>query len=68
MALAFDGVQKVASVENGLQRIEVFEHDSFGYSGLGGSRAGKSAYTRFTREKAILANISGQPLLLNQLG
>lgn len=45
-----------------------FEHDSFGYSGLGRSRAGLSAFTRFTREQSVMSNIESRPLLLNQLG
>lgn len=45
-----------------------FEHDSFGYSGLGRSRAGLSAFTRFTREQSVMTNMESQPLLLNQLG
>jgi succinate-semialdehyde dehydrogenase/glutarate-semialdehyde dehydrogenase len=46
--------------------IHEFEHDSFGFSGLGRSRAGYSAYTRFTREQSIMANTSGQSLLVQQ--
>jgi acyl-CoA reductase-like NAD-dependent aldehyde dehydrogenase len=45
-----------------------FEHDAFGFSGLGRSRAGLSAFTRFTREQTVMANIEAKPLLLNQLG
>jgi succinate-semialdehyde dehydrogenase/glutarate-semialdehyde dehydrogenase len=45
-----------------------FGHDAFGFSGLGVSRAGLSAYTRFTREQAIMANTAGQPLLPSALG
>lgn len=48
--------------------VHDFEHDSFGYSGLGRSRSGHSAYTRFTREQSVLANTSGQPVMLSQLG
>jgi acyl-CoA reductase-like NAD-dependent aldehyde dehydrogenase len=47
--------------------IHEFDHDSFGYSGLGKSRAGLSAYTRFTREQSLMANLSGEPLLITQL-
>lgn len=45
-----------------------FEHDSFGFSGLGRSRAGLSAFTRFTREQSVMSNLESQPLLLSQLG
>ena len=48
--------------------IHQFEHDSFGYSGLGASRAGASAYTRFTREQSVMANTAGQPIMLSQFG
>jgi len=48
--------------------IHQFEHDSFGYSGLGASRSGASAYTRFTREQAVMANTAGQPIMLSQFG
>lgn len=48
--------------------IHEFEHDSFGYSGLGVSRAGHSAYQRFTREQSIMANRSGRPVLPGMLG
>lgn len=48
--------------------IHEFEHDSFGYSGMGASRAGMSAYTRFTRRQSVMANTSGRPLLPSQLG
>jgi len=48
--------------------IHEFEHNSFGYSGLGESRAGASAYTRFTREQSIMANTAGQPIMLSQFG
>jgi succinate-semialdehyde dehydrogenase/glutarate-semialdehyde dehydrogenase len=47
--------------------VHEFEHDAFGLSGLGASRAGLSAYRRFTREQAVLTNTTGQPLLLNTL-
>ncbi|NND54355.1 MAG: aldehyde dehydrogenase family protein [Gammaproteobacteria bacterium] len=47
--------------------INEFEHDSFGFSGMGRSRAGLSAYTRFTREQAIMSNEQNQPLLASQL-
>ena len=47
--------------------INEFEHDSFGFSGLGRSRAGLSAYTRFTREQSLLANTIGKPLLVQEL-
>jgi acyl-CoA reductase-like NAD-dependent aldehyde dehydrogenase len=39
--------------------IHEFEHDAFGYSGMGASRSGMSAYLRFTREQAVMANTSG---------
>jgi acyl-CoA reductase-like NAD-dependent aldehyde dehydrogenase len=48
--------------------IHEFEHDAFGFSGLGASRTGLSAYTRFTREQAIMANVAGEPLLPLMLG
>jgi len=48
--------------------LHEFEHDSFGYSGLGRSRAGASAYTRFTREQAVMTNEESRPLLAGQLG
>jgi succinate-semialdehyde dehydrogenase/glutarate-semialdehyde dehydrogenase len=48
--------------------IHEFEHHSFGYSGLGASRAGGSAYTRFTREQSIMSNTAGQPILPGLLG
>jgi hypothetical protein len=35
---------------------------------MGVSRAGLSAYTRFTREQAVMANTAGQPLLPSALG
>lgn len=47
--------------------VHEFEHDAFGYSGLGRSRSGKSAYTRFTREQSVMTNTESRPLLLNQL-
>ena len=47
--------------------IHEFEHDSFGHSGLGKSRAGLSAYTRFTREQSLMANTSGNALLMQEL-
>ena len=47
--------------------INEFEHDSFGFSGLGRSRAGASAFTRFTREQAVMTNEQNQPLLASQL-
>ncbi len=47
--------------------IHEFEHDSFGFSGLGRSRSGHSAYTRFTREQSLMANTIGQPLLVQEL-
>jgi aldehyde dehydrogenase (NAD+) len=43
--------------------IHEFEHDAFGYSGLGVSRSGRSAYQRFTREQSVMANVSGRPVL-----
>jgi len=48
--------------------IHEFEHQSFGYSGLGAGRAGASAYTRFTREQSIMTNTAGQPVLPGLLG
>jgi acyl-CoA reductase-like NAD-dependent aldehyde dehydrogenase len=48
--------------------IHEFEHDSFGYSGLGVSRAGHSAYQRFTREQSIMINLGGRPVLPGMLG
>ncbi len=48
--------------------IHDFEHDAFGYSGMGRSRSGLSAYTRFTREQSVMANLAGQPVMLSQLG
>jgi acyl-CoA reductase-like NAD-dependent aldehyde dehydrogenase len=48
--------------------IHDFEHHAFGYSGLGASRAGTSAYTRFTREQSIMSNTAGQPLLPSLMG
>ncbi len=48
--------------------IHEFEHDSFGYSGLGRSRAGASAYTRFTREQSVMTNIESKALLAGELG
>jgi len=48
--------------------IHEFEHDSFGYSGLGVSRAGHSAYQRFTREQSIMTNVGGRPVLPSLLG
>ena len=48
--------------------IHEFEHQSFGYSGLGAGRAGDSAYTRFTREQSIMTNTAGQPILPGMLG
>lgn len=48
--------------------IHEFEHDSFGYSGLGVSRAGHSAYQRFTREQSIMANLGDRPVLPGMLG
>ena len=47
--------------------INEFKHDSFGFSGLGRSRAGASAFTRFTREQAVMSNEENQPLLASQL-
>jgi acyl-CoA reductase-like NAD-dependent aldehyde dehydrogenase len=48
--------------------IHDFEHHAFGYSGLGASRAGTSAYTRFTREQSIMSNTAGQPILPSLMG
>lgn len=48
--------------------IHEFEHQSFGYSGLGLGRAGASAYTRFTLEQSIMTNTTGQPILPGLLG
>jgi len=48
--------------------IHEFEHDAFGYSGMGVSRSGHSAYQRFTREQSVMANVSGQPVLPTMLG
>jgi aldehyde dehydrogenase (NAD+) len=48
--------------------IHEFEHQSFGYSGLGAGRAGASAYTRFTLEQSIMTNTAGQPVLPGLLG
>jgi succinate-semialdehyde dehydrogenase/glutarate-semialdehyde dehydrogenase len=48
--------------------IHEFENDAFGYSGMGASRSGLSAYTRFTREQAIMTNTSGNPLVPAILG
>jgi acyl-CoA reductase-like NAD-dependent aldehyde dehydrogenase len=48
--------------------IHEFEHDSFGYSGMGASRCGLSAYTRFTRRQSVMANVGGKPLLPSQIG
>jgi succinate-semialdehyde dehydrogenase/glutarate-semialdehyde dehydrogenase len=48
--------------------IHEFEHHAFGYSGLGASRAGTSAYTRFTREQSIMSNTAGQPILPSLMG
>ncbi len=48
--------------------VHEFEHDSFGYSGLGRSRAGASAYTRFTREQAVMTNRESRALLFESLG
>jgi succinate-semialdehyde dehydrogenase/glutarate-semialdehyde dehydrogenase len=47
--------------------IHQFEHDAFGFSGLGTSRAGQAAYTRFTREQVVMANTAGQSVMLSQL-
>lgn len=47
--------------------VHEFEHDSFGFSGLGRGRSGASAYTRFTREQAVMSNIESKPLLAGQL-
>lgn len=47
--------------------LNEFEHDSFGFSGLGRSRAGASAFTRFTREQAVMSNEESRPLLASQL-
>jgi len=48
--------------------IHEFEHDAFGESGLGASRAGKSAYTRFTREQALMTNTGSEALVPTTLG
>ena len=48
--------------------IHEFEHDAFGESGLGASRAGHSAYTRFTREQSLMTNSNSEPLLPSTLG
>ncbi len=48
--------------------IHEFEHDSFGYSGMGRSRAGASAYTRFTREQSVMTNVESKALLAGELG
>ena len=48
--------------------IHDFEHDAFGFSGMGISRSGESAYTRFTREQSVMVNTAGQPVMLSQLG
>jgi len=48
--------------------VHEFEHDSFGYSGLGRGRSGASAYTRFTREQAVMSNIESRALLAGELG
>jgi len=47
--------------------LHEFEHDSFGYSGLGRGRAGASAYTRFTREQAVMCNVESKALLAGEL-
>ncbi len=47
--------------------LHEFEHDSFGYSGLGRGRAGASAYTRFTREQAVMSNVESKALLAGEL-
>jgi len=47
--------------------INEFEHDSFGFSGLGRCRAGASAFTRFTREQSVMSNEQLKPLLASQL-
>ncbi|MCP4000060.1 MAG: aldehyde dehydrogenase family protein [Gammaproteobacteria bacterium] len=48
--------------------IHEFEHDAFGLSGMGASRAGLSAYTRFTRKQAVMVNVADQPLLPTAFG
>jgi acyl-CoA reductase-like NAD-dependent aldehyde dehydrogenase len=47
--------------------IHEFENDAFGYSGLGASRSGLSAYTRFIRTQAVMANTTGEPLVPSAL-
>jgi len=48
--------------------LHEFEHDSFGFSGLGRGRAGAAAYTRFTREQTVMSNVESKALLADQLG
>ena len=43
--------------------VHEFQNDAFGFSGMGASRSGLSAYTRFTREQAIMTNTSGEALV-----
>lgn len=43
--------------------INEFEHDAFGESGIGVSRAGLSAYRRFTREQSVMTNTTGNSVL-----
>jgi len=47
--------------------LHEFEHDSFRHSGLGQGRAGTTAYTRFTREQAVMTNIESKALLAGEL-
>jgi acyl-CoA reductase-like NAD-dependent aldehyde dehydrogenase len=48
--------------------INEFEHESFGHSGMGASRSGLSAYTRFTRQQSVMANTINQAVLMSQFG
>jgi succinate-semialdehyde dehydrogenase/glutarate-semialdehyde dehydrogenase len=48
--------------------IHEFEHEAFGASGMGASRSGHSAYTRFTREQSVMTNTGGDPLVPSILG
>ncbi|MEC9374822.1 MAG: aldehyde dehydrogenase family protein [Pseudomonadota bacterium] len=47
--------------------IHEFEHNSFGFSGMGASRSGLSSYTRFTRAQSIMANTSENGPLLKSV-
>ncbi|MGI9290019.1 MAG: aldehyde dehydrogenase family protein, partial [Gammaproteobacteria bacterium] len=47
--------------------VHDFEHDAFALSGMGLSRSGLSAYTRFTRQQAVMTNTSGQSVLQSSL-